>query len=235
MAATRPVSDALTARVRSGGGGALVTHYELATGARTELSVATFANWADKTANLLDDLGLDAEASVALPVLVEAPAHWMALVWPFALWQRGLAARVVPRAEAADADLTVIGPDAPTPVGAETLACSLDPWGRPLPDLPSGVADFAGEALAQPDAHAAVRPNPDAPAWTDGVRSLTFADLAGLDPIADRVLTSPADAWASVSLLVRAVVGGGSVVLVAGEGDLARLAASERAVWHPVP
>ena len=45
----------------------LLTFYDDATGERAELSVATFANWVAKTANLCrDDLGLDVGARVAI-------------------------------------------------------------------------------------------------------------------------------------------------------------------------
>lgn len=230
MPATRPVPDVLAQRARSGGGRALLTHYRPDRGERTELSVTSFANWVDKTANLLDDLGVDADASVALPVLLEAPAHWMALVWPFALWQRGLAAQVVGRSDAATSDLAVIGPDHPEAVAADTLACSLHPWALPLTGLPGGVTDYCSEALAQPDAHVAFPATPDALAWRDAERSLTVAEVAALPPLDDRVIAQPTDAWASVSLVVRAILGGGSVVLVDGPGDVARVAADERAL-----
>lgn len=229
MPATRPVTELLTRRARAAGGAAFLTHYRPERGERTELSVTSFANWVDKTANLVDDLGLDADATVALPVLVEAPAHWMALVWPFALWQRGLAARVVARPDAAASDLAVIGPDDPGPVGDLTLACSLHPWALALPGLPPGVADFSSEALAQPDAHVALPADADATAWEDADRRLSFADLAALPPLSPRVVARPTAAWASVSLLVRALLGGGSVVLVQGPGDVDRIASDEHA------
>lgn len=201
-----------------------MTHYGPA-GERTELSVASFANWVAKTTNLLEDLGVDEDAVVVLPVLAERPAHWMGLVWPFALWQAGLAAAVL----AEDPDVAVIGPTSPTPVAPTTLACSLDPWGRPLSDLPAGVADYSSEALAQPDA-AAVRPGgPEAPAWLDAERTLTVGDVSALEPITDRVLARPTSAWEAVSLLARAILGGGSVVLTETSGDPARTASAEKA------
>lgn len=225
------VPDALARRVRTGGGAPLLTHYG-ADGARTELSVASFANWADKTANLLADLGLDADADVALPVLVEAPGHWMALVWPFGCWRAGVGVRIAARAEAAGADLAVVGPVAPAPLGATTLACSLHPWGRPLADLPDGVADFAAEALAMPDGYAGPTPDAAAPAWTDAGGVRTHADLAAVAPLAERVALRPGDAGSVADVLVRAVVGGGSVVVVEDAAALAGHAAAERArVW----
>ena len=51
------VLTALQRRARTSGGEPLLTHYDLDTGGRTELSVAPFANWVAKTANLIEDLG----------------------------------------------------------------------------------------------------------------------------------------------------------------------------------
>ena len=222
------VPQALARRVRAAGGTPLLTHYG-ADGSRAELSVASFANWVDKTANLLDDLGLDADADVALPVLIEAPAHWMALVWPFACWRAGVGVRVVARPDAAPAALVVTGPEDPTPLGAETFACSLDPWGRGLTGLPGGVADYSSEALTQPDGHPGAPAAPEAPAWTDGGGVRTHGDLAALEPVSDRVAVTPDGPWAAVAWLVRAVLGGGSLVVVEAAATLARCAAAERA------
>ncbi len=220
----RPVSAHLDRLVRTAGGAPLLTHYGPA-GERTELSVASFANWVAKTVNLLDDLGVAPGDTVALPVLAARPAHWMGLVWPFALWQAGLPVRIDPT----DADLAVLGPADPRPAAPTTLACSLDPWGRALPDLPAGVLDYSSEALAQPDAAGSTPAPLDEVAWVDADRALTGADLAGLDPITDRVLARADTAWEAVSLLARAILGGGSVVLVESGGDPARTAASEKA------
>jgi uncharacterized protein (TIGR03089 family) len=64
----------------------LLTFYDDATGERAELSVATFANWVAKTANLCrDDLGLDVGARVAIAL----PLHWQAAVWWQACWASG--------------------------------------------------------------------------------------------------------------------------------------------------
>ena len=60
---------------------AALTHYDLAGGGRTELSVATFANWVNKTANLIEDVGADA-GQVGLPLATSRPGHWMTLIWP---------------------------------------------------------------------------------------------------------------------------------------------------------
>ena len=53
--------------------GPRITYYDDATGERIELSTATLANWAAKTANLLrDELGATPGSRVA----VLLPAHW---------------------------------------------------------------------------------------------------------------------------------------------------------------
>jgi uncharacterized protein (TIGR03089 family) len=71
----------------------LLTFYDDATGERAELSVATFANWVAKTANLArDELGLDVGDRVA----IDLPVHWQAAVWIQACWVSGLVAVPVP-------------------------------------------------------------------------------------------------------------------------------------------
>ncbi|MBK8461524.1 MAG: TIGR03089 family protein [Nigerium sp.] len=220
------VSTRLQRLARTAGSGPLITHYGPA-GERTELSVTSFANWVAKTVNLLGDLGIEPGDTVTLPVLSERPAHWMALIWPFALWQAGLAVAVV--SDAADADLVVTGPTDPRPRAPHTLACSLDPWARALTGLPAGVTDYSSEALAQPDAAPDAVVDAEALAWSDPARTLTASDLAALDPIADRLLARPSDPWQATSLLVRAILGGGSVVFVEGATDAVRTASAERA------
>lgn len=65
----------------------LLTYYDDSTSERTELSVATFANWVAKTANLVrDDLDLQPGALVE----VDLPLHWQAAVWLQACWVAGL-------------------------------------------------------------------------------------------------------------------------------------------------
>ncbi len=66
---------ALQRRARSSGAEPLLTHYDLAGGGRTELSVATFANWVNKTANLIEDVGADATAALAAEA--EAVQDWL--------------------------------------------------------------------------------------------------------------------------------------------------------------
>ncbi len=224
------VLAALQRRVRTAGAEPLLTHYDLDTGGRTELSVTTFANWVAKTANLIEDLGADS-GLVALPLALRRPGHWMTLLWPLAAWQRECAITL----DAAGADVAVVGPDDPEPlVPGATLACSLHPLGLALRGLPDGVLDFTTEALAQPD-RAGVLPNaPNAPAWIDGAEVYSHADLAATPPVSGRVLVRPSTALQTLrDAVIGPLLGGGSSVVVEGEADDARLAAiaaSERCV-----
>ena len=224
------VLAALQRRVRTAGAEPLLTHYDLDSGGRTELSVTTFANWVAKTANLIEDLGADS-GLVALPLALRRPGHWMTLLWPLAAWQRECAITL----DAAGADVAVVGPDDPEPlVPGATLACSLHPLGLALRGLPDGVLDFTTEVLAQPD-RAGVLPNaPNAPAWIDGAEVYSHADLAATPPVSGRVLVRPSTALQTLrDAVIGPLLGGGSSVVVEGEADDARLAAiaaSERCV-----
>lgn len=214
--------DALRRRLRNGSAEPLLTHYDLPSGGRTELSVATFANWVAKTANLIEDLGADS-GLVALPLALERPGHWMTLLWPLAAWQRECAITLDP----AGADIAVIGPEDPQPVvpGA-TLACSLHPLGLGLRDLPDGVLDFTTEALTQPDQAGTLPSAPNAPAWIDGAEVFSHADLAATPPTAGRVLVRPSGALETLrEAVLGPLLGGGSAVVVEGAADDARLAA----------
>lgn len=120
--------------------GPRITYYDDATGERIELSAATLANWAAKTGNLLrDELGAGPGSRVAILL----PAHWQTAAVLFGAWWVGaqvvldgagdLALCTAERLDEADAA-------AP---GGEVAVLSLDPFGRPAPDLPFGVTDYA--------------------------------------------------------------------------------------------
>ncbi|HYB36864.1 MAG TPA: TIGR03089 family protein [Mycobacterium sp.] len=125
--------------------GPRITYYDDGSGERIELSAVTLANWAAKTGNLLrDELG----AGPASRVAVLLPAHWQTAAVLFGVWWIG--AEVVlggPQADVAlctagrlDEALDVTGA---VGVGGEVAVLSLDPFGRPAPDLPVGVTDYA--------------------------------------------------------------------------------------------
>jgi uncharacterized protein (TIGR03089 family) len=123
--------------------GPRITYYDDATGERIELSAATLANWAAKTGNLLrDELG----AGPATRVAVLLPAHWQTAAVLFGVWWIG--ADVLLGDSAGDeADIALCTPsrldEADTTGAAEVAVLSLDPFGRPAPDLPVGVTDYA--------------------------------------------------------------------------------------------
>ncbi len=215
-----------------------MTYYDIQAAERVELSATSFANWVDKTANLLAGLGVG-EGVVAGPVSVDHPGHWVSLIWPLAAWQHGCAYAAVDRHRAAGAEVAVLGPDEVGLIGGTTtIACSLHPLALGLPGLPSGVLDYTTEALAESDAHWVVPADPDALAWIDAERELSHAAVAALPPSRGRVLVRPTTAWETLSAaLLRPLLGGGSAVVVHGDIDpdaLARLAAGER-ITEPMP
>jgi uncharacterized protein (TIGR03089 family) len=120
--------------------GPRITYYDDATGERIEISAVTLANWAAKTGNLLrDELG----AGPASRVAVLLPAHWQTAAVLFGVWWIG--ADVVLGGSEADVALcTADRLKAADATGAgEVAVLSLDPFGRPAPDLPLGVTDYA--------------------------------------------------------------------------------------------
>ncbi|BBY65374.1 TIGR03089 family protein [Mycolicibacterium helvum] len=120
--------------------GPRITYYDDATGERIELSTVTLANWAAKTANLLrDELGAGPGSRVA----VLLPAHWQTAAVLLGVWWIGaevvlsgptdLALCTAERLDEADEAVA----------GGEVAVLSLDPFGKPVADLPIGVTDYA--------------------------------------------------------------------------------------------
>ncbi len=120
--------------------GPRITYYDDATGERIELSAVTLANWAAKTGNLLrDELGAGPTSRVAILL----PAHWQTAAVLFGVWWIGAEA-VLGAAGPADVALcTVERLDEADTAAGEVAVLSLDPFGRPAPDLPVGVTDYA--------------------------------------------------------------------------------------------
>ncbi|WP_157974153.1 TIGR03089 family protein [Desertihabitans aurantiacus] len=229
------ITDLLTDRVRRDGSAPLLTCYDVGDGSRTELSATTFANWVAKASNLVvDELDLDAGDAVAVPLLREAPGHWMSLVWVMALWATGAHPRVVAPGEDAG-EVAVVGPAAladPDAVTAGTvLVCSLHPLGLGFREpLPAGWVDWSTEVRSQPDRFAGVPPTPELPAWAEPDLVLTQDELVTQSGVAERVLVRPGDPWPTVAAaLVRPLIGGGSAVVVTGgtDADLDRIRAEE--------
>ncbi len=197
--------------------GPRITYYDDATGERIELSAVTLANWAAKTGNLLrDELG----AGPASRVAVLLPAHWQTAAVLFGVWWIG--ADVVLGDSPADVALCTASrlDEADTTGAGEVAVLSLDPFGRPVPDLPIGVTDYATAVRVHGDQIVAERnPGPAlAGRSVDEVLAAcqTSASTRGLTP-GDRVLSTAS--WDGpddvIEGLLAVLAVGGSLVQVA--------------------
>ncbi|GGZ26435.1 TIGR03089 family protein [Streptomyces nitrosporeus] len=229
-ATDRTPADLLRSALAADPGRPLVTFYDDATGERVELSVATFANWVAKTANLLQG-DLAAEPGDRLALLL--PAHWQSAVWLLACSSVGVVADV--QGDPAGADLVVSGPDTldrARSCRGERVALALRPLGGRFPRPPEGFADYAVEVPGQGDRFAPFAPvDPDGPALAVGGVTLTASQLVararedaaelGLLP-GSRLLTGRTyDDWAGLSAgLFAPLAAGASVVLCRHLGQL---------------
>lgn len=222
-------------RLRSLGPSPLLTFYDLATGERVELSHTTADNWVAKTANLVTDLGVGAGDRVQLSL----PPHWQSAVWCLATWAVGAAL------VDCEPDLLVTGPGSPDSPGlpptsaADLVVCSLRPLGLPCEaPLPPGALDYALEVRGHADRFTGPAPASDSLAIDLGGRRRTHAEAlaapaTGSDPAAGRLMQVDGTVASLVDLLVRALVCGGSLVLVlagdaADPASISRIAESER-------
>ncbi|MCX4666799.1 TIGR03089 family protein [Streptomyces sp. NBC_01381] len=243
-ATDRTPADLLRSALAADPGRPLITFYDDATGERVELSVATFANWVAKTANLLQG-DLAAEPGDRLALLL--PAHWQTAVWLLACSSVGVVADV--GGDPAEADLVVSGPDsleAARACSGERVALALRPLGGRFPQPPAGFADYAVEVPSQGDRFAPYAPvDPDEPALAvSGAGELTGAELVeraradaaarGLAP-GSRLLSGLSyDTWEGLSCGLHApLAAGGSVVLCRhldqlADGGLAKRTEDER-------
>jgi uncharacterized protein (TIGR03089 family) len=211
----------------------LVTFYDDVTGERTELSVATWANWVAKVSSLLsDELGLERGDAV----LVDLPAHWLGTVVLGAAWSCGLL--VVWDDDSVDAVVT--GPDgldlwAPVAAQVPVVATALQPLAGPFPNgVPAGVHDLGVEVWGQPDSFVAFdQPEDGDLAVAGATQAELWRSAAAGDHLIDggRLLSesNPASPPGLASL-TEPLVRGGSLVLVtqASAERLERIAADER-------
>ena len=186
--------------------GPRITYYDDATGERIELSAVTLANWAAKTGNLLrDELGAGPSSRVA----VLLPAHWQTAAVLFGAWWIGAEVVLGSSAGAAVALCTLDRLDDADATGAtEVAVLSLDAFGRPVPDLPIGVTDYATAVRVHGDQIAGEqRPGPAfdgrsveqvldacrkaaaAQGLTDGDRVLSTAPWDSADDVIDGLLS----------------------------------------------
>lgn len=196
-----------------------ITYYDDATGERIELSTVTLANWAAKTGNLLrDELGAGPGSRVA----VQLPAHWQTLGVLLGIWFIGaevvlgqdgcdIACCTVDRLDEADAAVGTMG---------DVVVFSLDAFGKPVPDVPFGITDYATSVRAHGDQIAKERqPGPALNGLSASEilsAATTSATARGLDSTS-RVLSSASwdTADAVVDRVLAVLVAGGSLVQVA--------------------
>ncbi|TFV58659.1 TIGR03089 family protein [Mycobacterium sp. PS03-16] len=198
--------------------GPRITYYDDATGERIELSAVTLANWAAKTGNLLrDELGAASGSRVAILL----PAHWQTAAVLFGLWWIGAEAVL----GAADADVALCTADrideADQAVGTGEIAVlSLDPFGKPVADLPVGLTDYATAVRVHGDQITPERmPGPALDGRSVGrvvADARSAAEAASLTPGARVMSTAP---WTTaddvVAHLLSVFAVGGSLVQVA--------------------
>ncbi|MFJ6572070.1 TIGR03089 family protein [Streptomyces sp. NPDC091292] len=243
-ATDRTPADLLRSALAADPARPLVTFYDDATGERVELSVATFANWVAKTANLLQgDLGAAPGDRVALLL----PAHWQTAVWLLACSSVGVVADV--GGDAGAADLVVAGPDAldaGRACSGERVALALRPLGGRFPQAPAGFVDYAVEVPGQGDRFVPYEVvDPEAPALVVAGAGMSGAEVVGravgdagalgLTGPGGRVLSLLSyDTWEGLSAgLYGPLASGGSVVLCrnsagVADGVLARRVEDER-------
>lgn len=216
-----------------------ITYYDDATGERIELSTVTLANWAAKTGNLLrDELGAGPGSRVA----VLLPAHWQTLGVLLGVWYVG-AEVVVGQADCDVVFCTADSVDDALALGqGEVVALSLDAFGRPIPDLPFGVTDYATSVRVHGDQITA-ESNPGA-----ALNGLAVADVlaAAQTAATKRGLTSSSRVLSSIewdtperliAALLAVYVAGGSLVQVAhpARDGVARRMAAEKVTEHFSP
>ena len=120
--------------------GPRITYYDDATGERIECSTVTLANWAAKTANLLrDELG----AGPGTRVAVLLPAHWQTAAVLLGVWWIGAEVVLSGPSDVALCTSDRLDEADDAVAGGEVAVLSLDPFGKPAPDLPIGVTDYA--------------------------------------------------------------------------------------------
>ncbi|MFF5176022.1 TIGR03089 family protein [Micromonospora sp. NPDC000089] len=184
----------------------LLTWYDDATGERTELSGATLANWAAKTANLLvDELAL-APGDTAGVLL---PPHWQTAAVLLGCWSAKLTVVDL----AGDVDVLFAAVDRVAQAArwsaGDSYALALDPFALPMRQVPDGFADFVSEVRTQGDHFTPYPQGGEADADLLARAARRAADL-GLAP-GDRLLVDatahpdPVD-WLLTPLLARASV-----------------------------
>lgn len=192
--------DLLRVQLRRDGARPLLTWYDDVTAERIELSVATAANWAAKTANLLaDEYALGAGDSVTL-----APAtHWLSVVVVLGAWTAGVTV-----------DLTGDGADLTLPGDGSAFMRAALPQPDALLAPPSTASDIGLVTTTRSWSLGELVEVAGAPPTQ--CRVLTTLALDTLDGI-------------RAAIVVPLVAGGSSVLVTNADADrLAQRASSER-------
>lgn len=201
-----------------------ITHYDDAAGSRVELSAATLANWAAKTANWLTE---EYDVEPGDPVAVVLPAHWQTAGVLLGAWWCG--AHVI--ADPADARVALTAPTTPITTSGVLARVSLHPMGLELGSVDDGV-DYIGEARLHGDQFLGLQDVPgDTPALANStVDEITTAAQAVGIPADARVM-STLD-WTVPDGVLRGFLGvlaaGGSLVQVSNPARLEAHRGAER-------
>ncbi|TDP93684.1 TIGR03089 family protein [Labedaea rhizosphaerae] len=202
----------------------VITHYDDATGSRVELSGATLANWAAKTANWLTE---EYDVEPGDPVSVVLPAHWQTAGVLLGAWWCG--AHVI--ADPAGARVTLAGPATPITTSGVLARVSLHPMGLELGDVADGV-DYIGEARLHGDQFLALQDVPDdTPALAGATVAETVAAARAAGIPAEARVMSTLD-WTVPDGVIRGflavLAAGGSLVQVSNPARLDAHRAAER-------
>jgi uncharacterized protein (TIGR03089 family) len=200
-----------------------ITHYDDAAGSRIELSGATLANWAAKTANWLRD-ELDVQPGDTVAVLL--PPHWQTAGVLLGAWWCG--ATVTASPVAAMVALCGIDRIADAAGADEVAALGLDALGMGIAVLPPGIRDFASEVRVHGDTFTPGGAGPDTETLLTAARAR--ASELGLTP-GDRLLcTTCWDATVPGEVLLAVLAADASLVQCTGADPaaLANRCAAER-------
>jgi uncharacterized protein (TIGR03089 family) len=214
----------------------LLTHYDDASGERTELSGATLGNWVAKTANLLVD-GVGAAPGAHATMWL--PPHWQTAAVLLGAWSAGLTVGYgEPTAEGADVEFASLeAVEAGAPLGnADRLVLGLAPMGQPLREVPAGWTDFVAEVRLHGDVYtgppvaedAVALIDPDGTPVTQAAlvdRARARAEQLGIPP-ATRVLID-ADAFPYPLDWLLAPLAAGAPVVLCTHTDIRKLPARE--------
>jgi uncharacterized protein (TIGR03089 family) len=200
----------------------LITHYDDEAGTRVELSVATLANWAAKTANWLTE---EFDVEPGTEVAVKLPAHWQTAGVLLGAWWCG--AHVVAQSDDAAVVLTTVDGAVP---GAAVV--SLDPMGMGLRgNPPEATVDYIADSRLFGDDFLALREVPGStPAlagWTvDAVVKAAQSQAVSARALSTLDWTFPDGV---ISGFLAVLAGGGSLVQVTNPASATAHQESERA------